>query len=83
MSRRKPEKAPYKRTRPNTKKRVRGAHYVSPAESRKITGFGTSLTYQLLRSGQMPGIRINGHWWVPRAELLTWLESKRFNRSAA
>ena len=73
----KPQKSrkPYARKRPNRKKRFRSAHFVSPPGSMEITGFGRSLTYELLRNGTMPSVRIRNHWLIPRPALMEWLTS--------
>jgi excisionase family DNA binding protein len=48
---------------------------LTPQESRKITRFGTNHTYRLLRSGEMPAIRVGNRFFIPKAALMRWLES--------
>ena len=48
---------------------------LTPRESIKITRFGLTNTYRLLKSGEMPSIRIGKRFYIPKAALLKWLES--------
>jgi excisionase family DNA binding protein len=48
---------------------------LTPQESRKITRFGTNHTYDLLRRGEMPSIRLGKRFFIPKAALMKWLES--------
>jgi excisionase family DNA binding protein len=61
-----PKKAAHQRTRRVT---------LSPRESTEITGIGLSNTYELLRSGRMPAIRVGNRFYIPRVALEKWLES--------
>jgi excisionase family DNA binding protein len=48
---------------------------LTPRESMRLTGFGQNLTYKLLQRGDMPSIRVNKKFFIPKAALLKWLES--------
>jgi excisionase family DNA binding protein len=48
---------------------------LTPRESQKITRFGVSHTYRLLRSGQMPSIKVGSRFFIPRTALLRWLDN--------
>ena len=48
---------------------------LSPRESVQITGFGVNHTYSLLRTGEMPSIRVGKRFFIPKAALLKWLEN--------
>jgi excisionase family DNA binding protein len=48
---------------------------LTPQESRRITRFGVNHTYQLLRAGKMPAIKVGARFFIPKAALLKWLES--------
>ena len=48
---------------------------LTPNETRRITRFGLNHTYRLLRSGEMPAIKVGARFFVPRSALLKWLES--------
>jgi excisionase family DNA binding protein len=48
---------------------------LSPRESVRITGFGVSQTYDLLRKGRLPAIKVGKKFFIPRAALLRWLEA--------
>ena len=36
---------------------------------------GTNYTYELLRRGEMPSIRVGSRFFIPKAALMKWLES--------
>jgi len=63
------------RGRQRTKKRHPQAATLSPRESMKITGIGVTNTYRMLRSGEMPSIKVGKRFFVPKAALLKWLEN--------
>jgi excisionase family DNA binding protein len=48
---------------------------LTPRESVKLTRFGLNYTYLLLKSGEMPAIRVGKRFFIPKAALLRWLES--------
>ena len=48
---------------------------LTPRESVKLTRFGLNHTYALLKSGEMPAIRIGKRFFIPKSALLKWLES--------
>ena len=48
---------------------------LTPQESRKITRFGTNHTYQLLRAGKMPSIKVGARFFIPKSALLKWLDA--------
>jgi excisionase family DNA binding protein len=48
---------------------------LTPRESVKLTRFGLSHTYDMLRSGSMPSIRVGKRFFIPRSALLKWLEN--------
>jgi excisionase family DNA binding protein len=68
-------RAKYQRQRPNTKKVSRDRATMSPRESIEITGFGITHTYDLLRRGVMPSIKVGARFFIPKSALLKWLES--------
>ena len=44
------------------------------AETGKMLGMGLSATYEALRAGQIPSVRIGRRWMIPRQALLEMLE---------
>jgi len=54
---------------------TRDAQTLTPRESTKITRFGVNFTYELLKSGELPGIRAGKRWFIPKAALMKWLEN--------
>jgi excisionase family DNA binding protein len=40
-----------------------------------ITGFGTAMTYRLLRENKMPHIRDGKKIYIPISALMRWLDS--------
>jgi excisionase family DNA binding protein len=48
---------------------------LTPLETRRITRFGVSRTYQLLRDGLMPSIKIGSRYFIPKSALLRWLDA--------
>jgi excisionase family DNA binding protein len=60
---------------PRIKERSAKRRTLSPRETTQITGFGLTRTYELLRSGVMPSIRVGKQFYVPESALLKWLDS--------
>jgi excisionase family DNA binding protein len=48
---------------------------LTPKESMKITRFGANYTYDLLRSGRMPAIKVGSRFFIPRTALMRWLDN--------
>jgi excisionase family DNA binding protein len=48
---------------------------LSPHESVAITGIGANATYALLRSGEMPSLRIGRNFRIVKSALVAWLEA--------
>jgi excisionase family DNA binding protein len=48
---------------------------VSIKESTKYTGFGLTHSYRLVRSAELPTIRVGKQFFVPVAALMRWLEN--------
>ena len=48
---------------------------LTPRESVKITRFGLNHTYDMLRRGEMPAIKVGKRFFIPKAALLRWLEA--------
>lgn len=44
-------------------------------EAAEVTGIGLNNTYALLKSGEMPSIRIGKKFYIPRSALIRWLEN--------
>jgi excisionase family DNA binding protein len=55
---------------------------LTPRESVNLTRFGLNHTYELLRSGEMPAIRVGKRFFIPKSALLKWLESAGSTRLA-
>ena len=49
---------------------------LTPLQSTKITGFGVTETYRLLKSGEMPCIKNGRIFRIPRYALMKWLETR-------
>jgi excisionase family DNA binding protein len=60
---------------PRVKKRSEKRVTLTPRESTEITGFGLAHTYDLLRSGAMPSIRVGKQFYIPHSALLEWLRT--------
>jgi excisionase family DNA binding protein len=71
MQRKRKQRRVGRRTRPMTTESMT----LTPQESQKITRFGTNYTYELLRRGEMPSIRVGSRFFIPKAALMKWLES--------
>jgi excisionase family DNA binding protein len=48
---------------------------LTPHESMRLTGFGQNHTYDLLKRGEMPSIRVGKKFFIPKSALLKWLEN--------
>jgi excisionase family DNA binding protein len=48
---------------------------LTPRESVKITRFGINHTYDLLKRGEMPAIKVGKRFFIPKSALLKWLDS--------
>jgi excisionase family DNA binding protein len=46
-----------------------------PRETCRLTGFGVTQTYRMLKNGTMPSIRVGKQFYIPKAALVKWLES--------
>jgi excisionase family DNA binding protein len=57
------------------KQTPKDAATLTPKESQKITRFGLNRTYELLRSGEMPSIRVGMRFFIPKTALMKWLEN--------
>jgi len=64
-----------KKKHPRVKERSTRRRTLSPRETTEITGFGLTHTYDLLRKGVMPSIRVGKQFFVPEAALLKWLDN--------
>jgi excisionase family DNA binding protein len=73
VARRKARKK-YSRSLPNVKALSRSRITLTPLQTTKITGFGLNATYDLLRSGEMPSIKVGNKFYVPRPTLMQWLK---------
>ncbi len=66
----------YRRERPNIKPSwIETRATLSPRESTRITGFGISQTYRMLRAKQMPHIVVGKRFYIPKSALLKWLDA--------
>jgi excisionase family DNA binding protein len=73
----------YQRHKPNIKKVSGERATLSPRESVRITGIGITHTYNLLRRGEMPAIKVGKRFFIPRSALLKWLQSAGSNPLSA
>jgi excisionase family DNA binding protein len=48
---------------------------LSPRESVSITGISEKSTYRMLRTGEIPHIRVGKRFLIPRAALDVWLKT--------
>jgi excisionase family DNA binding protein len=48
---------------------------LTPRESMRLTGFGQNHTYDLLKRGELPSIRVGKRFFIPKSALQRWLES--------
>jgi excisionase family DNA binding protein len=48
---------------------------LTPRESMRLTGFGQNHTYDMLKRGELPSIKVGKRFLIPKAALLKWLES--------
>jgi excisionase family DNA binding protein len=60
---------------PRVKKRSEKRATLTPRESTEITGFGLTHTYELLRNGTMPSIKVGKQFYIPHSALLEWLRT--------
>jgi excisionase family DNA binding protein len=60
---------------PRVKKRSEKRATLTPRESTEITGFGLAHTYDLLRNGAMPSIKVGKQFYIPLTALLEWLRT--------
>ena len=61
--------------RPNRHAEAKERLTLTPRESVKLTRFGLNHTYDLLKRGEMPAIRVGKRFFIPKAALLNWLEA--------
>jgi len=47
----------------------------SPRQSTRVTGFGITHTYDLLRRDVMPHIKVGKKYYIPKAALEEWLRT--------
>lgn len=47
---------------------------LTPKETLPITRFGLNYTHEMLKSGEMPSIRVGKRFFISRAALVKWLE---------
>jgi len=73
----------YRREKPNVKVKSNERVTLSPRESTRITGFGLTQTYRLLRTQQMPNIVVGKRFFIPKTALLKWLDNAGSNQLAA
>ncbi len=52
-----------------------GRLVMSVTEAAGVLGISRGLAYELARTGQLPSLRLGRRLVVPRAALLSWLES--------
>lgn len=50
---------------------------VTVEEAAGLLGIGRNLAYQLVRSGQIPALRLGARWVIPRRSLELWLEKQQ------
>ena len=60
--------------RPNKHAEIKDRLTLTPRESIKLTRFGLNHTYDLLKRGEMPAIRVGKRFFIPKSALLKWLE---------
>jgi excisionase family DNA binding protein len=70
-----PQQPPGTKKHPRVKERSVKRRTLSPRETTQYTGFGLSHTYELLRRGMMPSIRVGKQFFIPENALLRWLDS--------
>jgi excisionase family DNA binding protein len=46
---------------------------LTPIESTKLTRFGVTATYKMLRAGTLPHIKVGSRFFIPRAALEKWM----------
>ncbi len=66
----------YRRERPNIKPSwIETRATLSPRESTRLTGFGLTATYQMLRAGKLPSIVVGKKYYIPKVALQRWLDA--------
>jgi excisionase family DNA binding protein len=66
----------YRRSKPNLKIRSRRRLTLTPRESTEYTGIGITMTYALLKSGELPSIKVGTKFYILREQLLQWLKDR-------
>ena len=56
--------------RPNQHAELQARLTLTPRESVKLTRFGLNHTYDLLKRGEMPAIRVGKRFFIPRSALI-------------
>ena len=46
-------------------------------EAMRVLRLSRTMVYDLLKSGELPGIKIGGTWRIPVADLRRWFEANR------
>jgi len=54
-----------------------------PIEAAWLLNFSVARVYQLIRSGELPSVRVGGSLRVPRADLEGWLRERTRTQPAA
>jgi excisionase family DNA binding protein len=70
-----PQRTPASKKHPRVKARSMKRRTLTPRETTEYTGFGLTHTYDLLRRGIMPSIRVGKQFFVPEHALLHWLDT--------
>ena len=56
---------------------------LKPAEAAELIGLGRSKTYELIRTGELPSVRLGKSLRVPLRELQAWVERLGVDASQA
>jgi len=48
---------------------------LSVQEAAKIIGIGTSKMYQMVKSNQVPNIKLGGRFVIPKEKFISWVNS--------
>lgn len=75
-------KKPYRRMRPNRKRKLPNAAALSISDTAKATGFGISAVRTLINNREIPSFVVGRKRYVLRSVLKRWLE-ERGNPTAA
>jgi excisionase family DNA binding protein len=70
-----PQPTPKAKKHPRVKQRSGKRLTLSPRETTEFTGFGLTRTYELLRNGMMPSIKVGKQFFIPANALVKWLDS--------